>query len=49
MSLYGTQNLATSTIDEEAELLELFIYDDLYRCDEQQIKDIIETMDVELI
>ena len=43
MSLYGTQNLATSSIDEEAELLELFLYDDLYRCDEQQIKNFCES------
>ena len=43
MSLYGTQNLATSSIDEEAELLELFLYDDLHRCDEQQIKEFCES------
>ena len=45
MGLYGTQNLATSTVDEEAELLELFLYDDLYRCDEQQIKEFVESDD----
>ena len=43
MSLYGTQNLATSTIDEEAELLELFLYDDLHRCNEEQIKEFCES------
>ena len=43
MSLYGTQNLATSTVDEDAELLELFLYDDLYRCSEQQIKEFVES------